>query len=242
MPAVVEREDVVGRPSRPRATSSHAMPSSMRPCISITCVTACTAQPSLARARARGAPWLRPRRTGSSPRARTRACRARTNSPAPLVPVRQHARDAVAQVERVAAIEVHQVRHLQRERVARMVDQHAVERRQPACQSPSRKRCSARIRPRSRSLAPPRRAARRRARPRSREQRLFARREHRERAEQVAHHEVGRIGERRVEGGDGVADVGLELRQCDLVIARAKALPAETGTPRRSSFMIVPSL
>jgi hypothetical protein len=43
-------------------------------------------------------------------------------------PVRQDARDAVAEVQRIAAEEVHEVRHLQRHDVARAVDQHAVER------------------------------------------------------------------------------------------------------------------
>jgi hypothetical protein len=45
----------------------------------------------------------------------------------PWRPCREHARDAVAKVERVTANEVHEVRELDREDVARVLDQDAVE-------------------------------------------------------------------------------------------------------------------
>jgi hypothetical protein len=133
-------------------------------------------------------------------------------------PVRQHARDAVAQVERVAAVEVHQVRDLQRERVARVVDEHRVERRarvvpgavrqvlrgggQPALARVGLRAVLARQRhgvgDGARVLA------------------LGERREH-ERLERVAGDEVGRGDRGAVDRGDRVADVRVQLADRRLV-------------------------
>ena len=42
-----------------------------------------------------------------------------------FIPGRQHARDAVAQAERIAHEEIADVRDLQREQIARVIDQHS---------------------------------------------------------------------------------------------------------------------
>ena len=76
MPPVVDREEAVARP----AVGVRAHPGDAvcwRPCISITCATACCAQPSRgSSSTARAAPRLGVRYSHRSPRGRRRACRA----------------------------------------------------------------------------------------------------------------------------------------------------------------------
>ncbi len=144
-----------------------------------------------------------------------------------FVPVRQHARHAIAQVERIAAIEVHQVARLQRERVARMLAEHVVEREAtgvPVAVEKSLRRVhepafaivGARLQ-RARGVERPRDFG---------QQRLLGHREHRQCAEQVADDELRRIGQCRVERRDRVADVGLELPERDLVLVAGERAAA----------------
>jgi hypothetical protein len=142
--------------------------------------------------------------------------------------VGQDARHPVAQVERIATDEVHQVGCLQRDGVARVLDQHRVER-------------AARVVPlvadqlvaggEQLSLA---RRHGRRVRARGVERRrgvghvlLLRQRVQGERLEQVRGHERRVGAERRVERREGVAAIGLELGDGGLVV-----LDGEVGRRR----------
>ena len=110
------------------------------------------------------------------------------------VPVRQHARHAVAQVERVAAVEVHEVRRPAAR--ARRADGRRARGRARGTRHASRRRRSTgrRAAGRARGRWRPFRGATLRRPMRDRgHQRLLARGEHRERAEEVARDEVGRV-------------------------------------------------
>ena len=151
-------------------------------------------------------------------------------------PVRQHARDAVAQVQRVAAVEVHQVRDLQRERVAGKVREHRVERAaggMPVAGGDLRGRLQ------QPELAGVRaRAVVARCRDRLRDRRRvlpFGQRREHQRLHQVAGDEIGRLGERAVDRGDRIADVGLELADRRLVAGDRRG---GSGRHRDSSCIV----
>ena len=116
VPPVVERERGVGDQFGAVAFS-HSMPSWMRPCISNTCCTACTAQGSRGFERERvaadvlGAGVVAGLLEAEGVHAEQVAVAGHL-----VVPVRQGLRDAVAQHHRVAEVEVDDVRRLQRER------------------------------------------------------------------------------------------------------------------------------
>ena len=138
-------------------------------------------------------------------------------------PVRQHARDPVAQVQRVAAQEVHQVRGLQRDGIARVVDQHRVE--GPAGVVPlvahelvagGQQQLLARRhdrRVRARGVEGGRRV---------RDVLLLGQRVEQERLEQVRRHERRIGGKRGIERGERIAAIGLVLAEGGLVVLDGK--------------------
>ena len=131
-----------------------------------------------------------------------------------FVPVRQHARNAIAQIQRITLEKIHQMRGLNGERVARMFDQDRIE--SARCFAPLavdeqlgriKQIALARIhlRPQRRGLGD--RFAHRR------QVALLGRRIHRERVEQMRERKFGISLQRLLHGGKRIAGIAVKLRQ-----------------------------
>ncbi len=150
------------------------------------------------------------------------------------VPVRQDPRHAIAQVLRVAAIEVHDVPDLQRECVVRIARQHTIERRTgrvPATVDQQRSRVN---QPSLTVVGGPLvRASRRKCVTRHRRELPLGERVQDERLEEVPGNKGRRRAQRLVDGRDRVADIALELLQRALVARGREGIHSGHGDAAR---------
>ena len=141
--------------------------------------------------------------------------------------MRHHAGDPVAKVQGVAAVEVHEVADLQRERVARVARQHAIDRRagvMPAAVDQALGRGDETALAIVRAGRMP--AGRVERLHHHRHELALGQRVQHERLQQMPGNESGRSLQPLVDRGDRIADVALELLERALVARECESVGA----------------